>query len=91
MSVRIEGLVGTGDWIVGEVVHEMNHVVDGITDEALNASPVRSGLFKASWRTKHARTIKDTAEVENDAPHAIYVEARSAVLSNAIESVRGDE
>jgi hypothetical protein len=91
MSVRIEGVDGIGDWLGGEVVLDMNRMVEGINDDALNASPVRTGLFKASWHVKHAQTVKDTAEVENDAPHAIYVEARSAVLSNAIEAVRGDE
>lgn len=75
MTARMEGLEEAMAWLEDEAVLEANTMAENIVADATENTPVgKTGRLKASWQVKLAKDSKDTAEIENVAPYAAYVE-----------------
>lgn len=97
MSNQVTGVVGTSDWLLKEVDETINKDAKDILDEARDRTPVgETGRLKASWELKQATSTTHTAEVENVAPYAAYVENGTekmqprGMLANAVAKVMRD-
>lgn len=97
--MKVTGLDGLEQALNQVALDEMNRLANAIHDDAKANTPIgkhNGHHMIEDWSVQEAESTRAIAVVQNDAPHAIYVEmgtekmAPRAMLANAVNKVMAD-